>query len=117
MNFAFNKVTFNNEKVIVNLFDNESMLQSRPAVAYNYDRPTQIARKRVMLTLAQLGLSFVPMSAYIKDTAGSFIKSYYANQKITEGALYGYFESMGENAGMKQVKIQYLNPFDLLTLN
>lgn len=117
MNFAFQKVTFNNEKVVVNLFDNESMLQSRPAVAYNYDRPTQISRKRIMMTLAQLGLSFVPMSATIKDTAGNFIKSYYEKQKITEGALYGYFESMEEQAGMGQVKAQYLNPFDALTLN
>ncbi|MBC7713127.1 MAG: hypothetical protein H7177_07295 [Rhizobacter sp.] len=116
MNFAFNKVTFNNEKVVVNLFDKESMLQNRPAVAFNYDRPTQIARKRVMLTLAQLGLSFVPMSASIKDTVGNFIKSYYANQKITEGALYGYFESMGEGDGMRQLKVQYMNPFDGLTL-
>jgi hypothetical protein len=117
MNFAFQNVVYNNEKVVVNLFDNESMLQSRPAVAYNYDRPTQISRKRVMMTLAQLGLSFVPMNASIKDTAGNFIKSYYAKQKITEGALYGYFESMGEQAGMSQVKAQYLNPFDALTLH
>jgi hypothetical protein len=116
MNYAFQKVTYKNEKVVVNLFDNESMFQSRPAVAFNYDRPTQIARKRIVLTLAQLGLSFIPMSATIKDTAGNFIKSFYANQKITEGALYGYFESMGEDFGMKQVKIQYLNPFDLLAL-
>lgn len=116
MNYAFQQVTYNNEKVVVNLFDNESMFQTRPAVAFNYDRPTQISRKRIMLTLAQLGLSFVPMSATIKDTAGKFIKSYYANQKITEGALYGYFESMGEDSGMRQVKAQYLNPFDTLTL-
>lgn len=116
MNYAFQRVTYNNEKVVVNLFDNESMLQSRPAVAYNYDRPTQIARKRIMLTLAQLGLSFVPLNATIKDTAGNFIKSYYANQKITEGALYGYFESMGEDSGMRQVKAQYLNPFDALAM-
>ena len=116
MNYAFQRVTFNNEKVVVNLFDNESMLQSRPAVAYNYDRPTQISRKRIMLTLAQLGLSFVPLNATIKDTAGNFIKSYYANQKITEGALYGYFESMGEDSGMRQVKAQYLNPFDALAM-
>jgi hypothetical protein len=93
------------------------MLQSRPAVAFNYDRPTQISRKRIMMTLAQLGLSFVPMSATIKDTAGNFIKSYYEKQKITEGALYGYFESMEESSGMGQVKAQYLNPFDALTLN
>lgn len=117
MNFAFQRVVFNNEKVVVNLFDNESMFQSRPAVAYNYDRPTQIARKRIMLTLAQLGLSFVPMSATIKDTAGNFIKSYYQKQKITEGALYGYFESMEETEGMGVIKAQYLNPFDALTLN
>lgn len=117
MNYAFQKVTFNNEKVVVNLFDNESMFQTRPAVAFNYDRPTSIARKRIVLTLAQLGLSFIPMSASIKDTAGNFIKSYYANQKITEGALYGYFESMGEDSGMSQIKAQYMNPFDGLTLN
>lgn len=116
MNYAFQKVAYKNESVVVNLFDNESMFQSRPAVAFNYDRPTQIARKRTMLTLAQLGLSFVPLSASIKDTAGNFIKSYYAKQKITEGALYGYFESMGEESGMGQVKAQYLNPFDTLTL-
>lgn len=116
MNYAFQQVTYNNEKVVVNLFDNESMFQTRPAVAFNYDRPTQIARKRIMLTLAQLGLSFVPLNASIKDIAGSFIKSYYANQKITEGALYGYFESMGESSGMLQVKSQYLNPFDSLIL-
>ncbi len=116
MNFAFQRVTYNNEKVVINLFDNESMLQSRPAIAHNYERPTQIARKRVMLTLAQLGLSFVSLNASIKDTAGNFIKSYYANQKITEGALYGYFESMGEDSGMKQVKAQYLNPFDALAM-
>lgn len=116
MNYAFQKVTYNNEKVVVNLFDNESMFQSRPAVAYNYDRPTQIARKRVMLTLAQLGLSFVPLNASIKDTAGNFIKSYYAKQKITEGALYGYFESMGDDSGLRQVKVQYMNPFDALVL-
>ncbi len=116
MNFAFQRVTFKEEKVVVNLFNNESMFQKRPAVAFNYDRPTQIARKRVMLTLAQLGLSFVPLSAYLKDTAGSFIKSFYAEQKITEGALYGYFESMGESNGMTQVKNQYMNPFDALTM-
>ncbi len=116
MNFGFQKVVYKNEKVVVNLFDNESMLQSRPAVAYNFDRPTQIARKRVMLNLAQLGLSFVPMSAIVKDSVGTFIKSFYHNQKLTEGALYGYFESMGEESGMRQVKAQYLNPFDVLAM-
>ncbi|MFA6235711.1 MAG: hypothetical protein WC635_00180 [Bacteriovorax sp.] len=116
-NYAFQKVTFNNEKVIVNLFDKESMFQNRPAVAFNYDRPTQVVRKRVMLSLAQLGLSFVPLSAVIKDYMGSFIKSFYEKQRITEGALYGHFESNGDSAGLQQVADQYMNPFDGLVLN
>jgi hypothetical protein len=116
MNFAFQKVTFNNEKVLVNLFDKENMLQNRPAVAYNYDRPSQIVRKRIVLNLAELGLSFIPMNAYIKDYVGTFIKSFYVEQKITEGALYGYFESYGDSQGKLRVHAQYLNPFDQLAL-
>ena len=116
MNYSFQKVTFNNEKVVVNLFDKESMFQNRPAVAYNYDKPTQIARKRVLLSLAELGLSFVPMKAFLKDMASSFIKSFYEQQKISEGALYGYFESNNDTKGAKQISSQYLNPFDLLVL-
>ncbi|MGZ3789972.1 MAG: hypothetical protein ACXVLQ_15655 [Bacteriovorax sp.] len=116
MNFAFQKVTFNNEKVLVNLFDKEGMFQNRPAVAYNYDRPTQVARKRVVLQLAGLGLSFVPTSSMIKDSVDSFIKSYYEQQKITEGALYGLFESNDDAQGKEQIVAQYLNPFDALAL-
>ncbi len=116
MNFSFQKVTFNNEKVVVNLFDKESMFQNRPAIAFNYDKPSQIVRKRIMLNIAQLGLSFVPMSAFIKDTANSFIKSFYQQQKITEGALYGYFESIEDPRGAQLVKAQYLNPFDNLAI-
>lgn len=116
-NYAFQKVTYNNEKVIINLFDKESMFQNRPAVAYNYDRPTQIVRKRVVLNLAQLGLSFVPMGAIFKDNISLFIKSFYEKQKITEGALYGHFESDGDSVGQQLIKDQYLNPFDGLVLN
>lgn len=116
MNYAFQRVRYNNENVVVNLFDSESMLQNRPAVAFNYDKPTQIARKRVMLTLAQLGLSFVPLNATIKDTVSNFVKSYYEKQRLTEGALYGYFESLGDRKGMVEIKSQYLNPFDALHL-
>lgn len=116
MNYGFQKVTYNNEKVVINLFDKESMLQNRPAVAYNYDRPTQIVRKRVVLTLAELGLSFIPMNSTLKTNIESFIKSFYQKQKITEGGLYGYFESNGDTKGLSLVKAQYLNPFDGLFL-
>lgn len=117
MNYSFQKVTFNNEKVVVNLFDKESMFQKKPAVAYNYDRPTQIVRKRVMLSLASLGLSFVPMGQLIKDNVDTFIKSFYEKQKITEGALFGYFESNGDSEGLNRLYAQYLNPFDGQLMN
>lgn len=116
LNYSFQKVTFNNEKVVINLFDKESMFQNKPAVAFNFDRPTQVIRKRVLLSIAELGLSFVPLNATIKDYIGSFMRSFYANQKITEGALYGYFESNGDVKGQNQVHAQYLNPFDGLSL-
>lgn len=112
IDYAFQKVTFNNERVIVNLFDKENIFQNRPAVAFNYDRPTLIARKRIVFSLAELGLSFLPLNATLKDLAGSFIKSLYVRHKITEGALYGYFESTGDSKGKEQIRAQYLNPFD-----
>jgi len=111
-NFAFQEVNLGGDKVIVNLFDNESLLQRRPAVAFNYNHPGQIARKRALLTLANLGLSFVPLNDFIKGNVEKFIKSYFEKQRITEGALYGYFESKKDKKGMDEVKAQYLNPFD-----
>jgi hypothetical protein len=105
-------VDLNGEKVIINLFDNEGVFHNRPAVAFNYSKPTQIVRKRVMLSLAELGISFVPVSDFIKSTVTNFIKSYYENQRLTEGALYGHFESLQDAQGMNQIKLQYLNPFD-----
>lgn len=113
MNYAFQKVTLNNEKVAINLFDKEGMFFNTPAVAYNFDRPTVVARKRVLLNLAQLGLSFVPLSAYLKDTATNFIKSFYEKQRLTEGALFGYLESMGQKDHQEKLVEQYMNPFEV----
>lgn len=113
INFAFQNVTYKGDKVAVNLFDNEGIFQNHPAVAYNYSKPTQVVRKRVMLSLAELGLSFVPVGQGIKNNVETFIKSYYETQRITEGALYGYFESVSDTKAMNQVKLQYLNPFDI----
>jgi len=112
-NYAFQEVTYKGDKVIINLFDQESMFEKRPAVAFNYDKPTQVVRKRVLLSLAELGLSFVSLPAIIKDNVTTFIKSYYEKQRITEGALYGYFESQNDQTGKAQIKKQYLNPFDV----
>lgn len=113
IDYAFQEVGLNGDKVIINLFDNEGMFHNRPAVAYNYSRPTQIARKRIMFTLAELGLSFVPVGEGIKGNVTNVIRSYYQNQRLTEGALFGYFESIQNDNGLAQIKAQYLNPFDI----
>jgi hypothetical protein len=112
MNFAFQKVTLNGESVAINLFDKEGMFFNKPAVAYNFNRPTVVARKRVVLSLAQLGLSFVPLSAYLKDTASNFIKSFYEKQRLTEGALYGYLEANNQKDDQVRLIKQYMNPFE-----
>ncbi|MEH0861383.1 MULTISPECIES: hypothetical protein [Halobacteriovorax] len=111
LNYSFQEVTLDGERVIVNLFDGNHTFDRSPAVAYSYDRPGRVKRLRAVLTLAGLGLSFVPLPAIIKDNVDAFIKSYYKTQQITEGALVGYFE-MNDNAFMKEeLKSQYINPF------
>lgn len=112
MNYSFQKVTQNGESVAINLFDKEGMFFNTPAVAYNFNRPTMVARKRVLLNLAQLGLSFVPLSAYLKDMATTFIKSFYEKQRLTEGALYGYLESSAQKEHQQRLFEQYMNPFE-----
>lgn len=113
LNYAFEEVSLNNDKVIINLFDNEGMFKNYPAIAMNISKPNQVPRKRVMLSIAELGLSFVPISVTIRDAVTNFMRSFYSKQKITEGALYGYFESNGNEMGMKHITKQYMNPFEV----
>ncbi len=113
LNYGFQKVTLNGDSVAINLFDKEGMFVNRPAIAYNFSKPTLVARKRVLLSLAQLGLSFVPVSAAIKDNVTTFIKSFYEKQRITEGALFGYLETNKETAHQAQFLKQYMNPFEM----
>lgn len=114
VNFAFSEVTKDAEDVIVNLVDFENMIQREPAVAFSRTNPNKIKRRRVLLQLGQLGLSFVPLSAWLKDIAEDFMKSMYEKQQITEGALYGYFESNVMKEDMALLRSQYVNPFDSL---
>lgn len=111
--YSFQEVSLEGEDVIINLFDNEGILHATPAVAFSRTEPRKIARKRLLLQLGGLGISFLPVSQFIKDIVGTGLKSYYEKQMITEGALYGYFESMEEREDMRQLKAQYLNPFEM----
>ena len=112
-NFAFQEAVVEGERVILNLFDNEGMFKNTPAIAYNYDRPNLVQRRRMVLTLADLGLSFVPMPQFIKDFGSNYMKSFYEQQRLTEGALYGFFEQTGAPEMQDELLSQYFNPLDL----
>ncbi|WP_127717515.1 hypothetical protein [Halobacteriovorax sp. HLS] len=112
LNYAFQEVVDNGENQIINLIDSEAMFNSKPAVAYIVNSPNKIARKRMVLQLAGLGVSFIPLPNFIKDLASKYMKSFYEKQKITEGALFAHFEIAGNQEMMQDLKVQYMNPFD-----
>jgi hypothetical protein len=113
MNFAFQTVKENDENVIINLFDRQSMFNAKPAVAFYIDNPKKMVRKRIIMQLAGLGISFLPIPSFVKNIGDRYIKSTYEKQKLTEGALYGYFEATSNTARMNEVLMQYQNPFDV----
>ena len=67
---------------------------------------------RFVYTIAELGLSFVPIPQFIKDLGSSFLKSQYSRHKITEGALYAHFETENNIEMMDRIMAQNLNPFE-----
>lgn len=112
LNFGFQEATVGGERVILNLFQNEAMFKNVPAIAYNYDRPKLVQRKRIALMVADLGISFVTIPQFMKDIASTYLKSHYEQQRLTEGALFGHFESIHDEGMQREVQSQYLNPFD-----
>ncbi|MCK5072732.1 MAG: hypothetical protein KAQ98_04845 [Bacteriovoracaceae bacterium] len=114
LNFAFNDVVFEEKKVIINLFDNESIIQWYPSVAFEYDRPEYIKRKRELLRLVQIGVSFIPIPGWIKDIVDSYVDSTYTKQRLTEGSLYAHFEANGMSDMRKLILKQTMNPFETL---
>lgn len=112
LNFAFQEANVEGERVILNLFQNEAMFKNVPAIAYNYDRPNLIKRKRIALMVSDLGISFLTLPQFMKDIASTYLKSHYEQQRLTEGALFGHFESLNDLEMLREVQSQYLNPFD-----
>lgn len=113
INFAFQEATVDGERVILNLFQNEAMFKNVPAMAYSFDRPNFVKRKRIALMVSDLGISFLSLPQFMKDIASTYLKSHYEQQRLTEGALFGHFESINDVEMQKRVLSQYLNPFDL----
>lgn len=112
VNYAFQYASRDGEEVIVNMFDSEHSWTTRPAIAHFSASPLKVTQNRMILQLAQLGLSFVSLPAFIKDTASSFMKSFHESQRLTEGALHAYFESNGMTEMRDLVLLQNLNPFE-----
>ncbi len=112
-NFAFVEGEFNGERVVLNLFNKDNMFSKDFAIAYYQDEPLRVARKRAVLQLAELGLSFLSLPDWMKSSMESYIKSFYYQQQLIEGALYGHFESIGDVKMMEQIKMNQLNPFEL----
>ena len=115
INYGFQEVVSKKYgKVILNLVDSKDEYSSAPSIAYYYDDPNKIVKMRLILTVARLGLSFVPIPQFIKDMGDSFLKSRYVNQSLTEGALFAHFESLNDYERSRQVLAQTLNPFEQL---
>jgi hypothetical protein len=100
--------------VVLNLFNTDNMFSKKLAVAYNLDKPAKTMRKRMVVQLAELGLSFLPLPSFIKGIAEDFMKSFYKEQVLIEGALYGHFESKGDQEILRRLRLQVLNPFETL---
>lgn len=114
LNYAFQDVNREGEKVAVNLFNTQHMFSRDLSVAYNYNNPGKTVRTRMVVQLAELGLSFVPLPSFIKGLAEDFLQSFYKQQVLIEGALYGHFEINGDQDALRMMKIQILNPFETL---
>jgi len=112
VNFAFQDAVIKDKNVIINLFDKKNMFSRMESVAYYYDNPARVKTQRLLLQLGQLGLSFVSLPQFIKDFANSYMKSYYDQQRLTEGALIGYLESRGNTDFARSFLSQNVNPFE-----
>lgn len=112
INFGFVKMTNDKgEKIISHLGHNKHMFSGKMAEAYNFDKPNKVKRFRSLLNLGQVGLGFLPIPGWIKSNVERFAESYYVDQKRTEGALVGYFESTGNTSMFKAILKQNINPY------
>lgn len=110
-NYAFVEVVENGEKLVKNLVDGKHMFSSKAATAYNYTKPNQIKRTRALLNIGELALGFLPIPGWIKSQVEGFVESFYVQQRLTEGALVGYFESNGNATMARTIKNQMANPY------
>lgn len=110
-NFAFVEVVEDGNRVVKNLLNNGHSFSSKASTAYDYSNPNKVRRFRALLNLGELGLGFLPIPGWIKSNVESFIESFYVEQRLTEGALVGYFESRGDEKMATEIANQMANPY------
>lgn len=113
LNFSFAQVLEDGVKRIYHLHNSSNMFSARPALAYDYSNPKRVKRNRSLLNLAGVALGFIPIPGWLKGGVDNFIKSFYVNQVRSEGALIGYFESVGNAEMIEKIYSQRANFFIL----
>ena len=109
LNFGFASVTHEGVRKIYHLNHMAHMFSSKPALAYDYSKPTRVKRFRSLLNIGGVALGFLKLPGGIKSAVDNFIKSLYVQQVRTEGALIGYFESTGDTEMIKSIYGQRSN--------
>lgn len=112
LDYAFVEIMEEGSKKIINLLDKKHMFSKKPSIAFNYDKPEQVYRTRQILGIAQIGLSFVPVPDGIKGLINDFINSTYEKQRLTEGALVAYFDSIDDVVMSQTIQKQKFNAYD-----
>jgi len=110
----FLEVTEKGVHKIINLLDKKHEYSQKPAVAYYYDNPNLVAEKRLLCQVIQIGAHLLPLSSVGMQYIDEFAESSYANQRITEGWLVGYFEANADQKAVQTLYKQNMNPYDLL---
>jgi len=93
LNFAFIQAKEEGVDKIFHLHHNAHQFSQKPALAFDFSKPDQVKRNRMILNLAGMALGFIKIPSFIKANVDSFLKSFYVSQVRAEGALVGYFES------------------------
>jgi len=112
LNYAFSEFAVEGNRQILNLFSNEHLLSSKPAVAYDFARPDRIKRNRSLMNMGQLGLGFLPViPGWIKNLVNTFVDSMHVEQRRLEGALVPFFESANNAPMVQAIYRQNINPY------
>lgn len=101
--------TYKDER-IYNLVDKKHILSGSPSLAFSYKHPKQVGDERWLILAAKLALKLVPVPSLITKPVEKWLESLYADQRRTEGLLYGSAHMNGEDALKAWIQRNTANP-------